>query len=580
MQSTQEVLRRLPEHLHQYVVDQKYENYTAVDHAVWRYIMRVNFRYLKQSAHPSYVEGLIKTGIGIEKIPNINEMNEILSKIGWGAVCVDGFIPPAAFMEFQSYNVLVIAADMRNINHIEYTPAPDIVHEAAGHAPIIVDPEYAEYLRLFGEIGSKAISSKRDNELYEAIRKLSILKENAYSKEEEIKKAERELTVIQNDMGQPSEMARIRNLHWWTVEYGLIGDLDRPKIYGAGLLSSIGESRTCLGRQVKKIPYDITAADTGFDITTKQPHLFVTPDFSHLTAVLNEFADGMALRKGGYESVLKAIDSGALATCELSSGLQISGVFTAAEKDERGNTAYVQTTGPTILCEREKMLIGHGIDKHPKGYGTAVGKVKGFSSPLEDMTLKQLEEAGIKTGSEVKLEYESGVNISGRLHYVRKNKYGKILLMTFENCTVTYGGKLLFEPEWGDYDLGVGEKVVSVFAGAADTSEYPSEPYVSPVKTVHREPLYEKYQGIFRSLRQIREFRTGFDTLKDIFRDARQKYPDEWLIFLELYELALSRKKYEALASELKTYLLTIIERRPEFKTLIKDGLEICEEEM
>jgi phenylalanine-4-hydroxylase len=42
-------------------------------------------------------------------------------------------------------------------------------------------------------------------------------------------------------MGELSEMAQIRNLHWWTVEYGLIGT-DNPKIYGAGLLSSIGES--------------------------------------------------------------------------------------------------------------------------------------------------------------------------------------------------------------------------------------------------------------------------------------------------------------------------------------------------
>src|SRR2546430_11571880 len=79
------------------------------------------------------------SGISFERIPRIEEMNDILGKIGWGAVAVDGFIPPAAFMEFQAYKVLVIACDMRQIHHIEYTPAPDIVHEAAGHAPIIVD---------------------------------------------------------------------------------------------------------------------------------------------------------------------------------------------------------------------------------------------------------------------------------------------------------------------------------------------------------------------------------------------------------------------------------------------------------
>jgi phenylalanine-4-hydroxylase len=61
-------------------------------------------------------------------------------------------------------------------------------------------------------------------------------------------------------MGELSEMAQIRNLHWWTVEYGLIGTVENPKIYGAGLLSSIGESAHCMTPEVTKIPYDISAA--------------------------------------------------------------------------------------------------------------------------------------------------------------------------------------------------------------------------------------------------------------------------------------------------------------------------------
>jgi phenylalanine-4-hydroxylase len=61
-------------------------------------------------------------------------MNRILTEIGWAAVAVDGFNP--TFMEFQAYNVLVIASDIRQLEHIEYTPAPDIIHEGAGHAPL------------------------------------------------------------------------------------------------------------------------------------------------------------------------------------------------------------------------------------------------------------------------------------------------------------------------------------------------------------------------------------------------------------------------------------------------------------
>ena len=247
-----ELLERLPAHLQQYIKPQNYEDYTPINQAVWRYVMRKNVAYLSKVAHASYLDGLQLTGISIDHIPNMYGMNRILKEIGWAAVSVDGFIPPAAFMEFQAYNVLVIASDIRQLEHIEYTPAPDIIHEGAGHAPIIANPEYAEYLRRFGEIGCKAISSGHDYEVYEAIRKLSILKEAQGTPIEEITKIEQQVDQLQNKKVTPSEMALIRNLHWWTVEYGLIGSPENPKIYGAGLLSSIGESKSCLTDKVKK----------------------------------------------------------------------------------------------------------------------------------------------------------------------------------------------------------------------------------------------------------------------------------------------------------------------------------------
>ena len=271
----------LPKHLLQFAVDQRYDDYTPVDHAVWRFIMRQNTFFLKEYAHKVYFQGLLETGISFERIPRISEMNDILGQIGWGAVAVDGFIPPAAFMEFQAYKVLVIACDMRQIHHIEYTPAPDIVHEAAGHAPIIVDQEYSRYLQRFGEVGAKAMQSKKDFELYEAIRSLSILKELPNPDAAELAAAEKLVEERQKNLGEPSEMALLSRLHWWTVEYGLIGTLEKPKIYGAGLLSSIGESVSCLQPQVKKIPYSIDAADIDFDLTTNKPHSILPPVFNN-----------------------------------------------------------------------------------------------------------------------------------------------------------------------------------------------------------------------------------------------------------------------------------------------------------
>ena len=456
----------LPKHLLQFAVDQRYDEYTPVDHAVWRFIMRQNMFFLKEYAHKVYFQGLLDTGISFERIPRISEMNEILGKIGWGAVAVDGFIPPAAFMEFQAYRVLVIACDMRQINHIEYTPAPDIVHEAAGHAPIIVDQEYADYLQRFGEVGGKAMSSKKDFELYEAIRHLSILKEQPNPDAAALEKATKLVEERQKNLGEPSEMALLSRLHWWTVEYGLIGPLDKPKIYGAGLLSSIGESVSCLEPHVKKIPYSIDAANVPFDITTKQPQLFVTRDFQQLAEVLEEFASKMAFRVGGLAGVTKAIECKNTATCEYSSGLQVSGTFTEAitHKDDM---VYLRTTGPSALAVGNKELPGHGRDYHEEGFGAPVGHWKSTDKLPEMLTDEELGSLGIAAGKDSTVEFASGVVVSGHVESILRHER-KLLLITFTNCRVTFGDRVLFEPAWGNFDMAVGARIASVFNGAAD----------------------------------------------------------------------------------------------------------------
>src|SRR5579872_3320418 len=126
-----------------------------------------------------------------------------------------------------------------------------------------------------------------------------MLKELHGASQKAIEEAEEKLRGIQGNMGEPSEMALLSRLHWWTVEYGLIGTLENPKIYGAGLLSSIGESVSCMSSDVKKIPYTIDAINYSYDITKAQPQLFVTPTFQNLIDVLETFANTMAFRRGG-----------------------------------------------------------------------------------------------------------------------------------------------------------------------------------------------------------------------------------------------------------------------------------------
>jgi len=296
-------LDKIPNHLKQYIVDQEYDRYTIIDHKVWSFIMNISIPFFKKHAHSSYFEGLNKTGISFNKIPSIKNMNKKMSKIGWGAVPVRGFIPPWAFMEFQSLGILPIACDMRSSEHLTYTPAPDIVHESAGHSPIIINEEYSYYLKQYGKVASKAIFSKKDEKIYYAIRKLSDLKENREATKKEIEKAEIELKTAKKEQSTPSEATLLSRLHWWTVEYGLIGKLNNPKIYGAGLLSSVGESQNCLKHNIKKIPLTIDCINYNYDITEQQPQLFVTNSFSDLSDILNEFEKTMAFNNLNSEPI-------------------------------------------------------------------------------------------------------------------------------------------------------------------------------------------------------------------------------------------------------------------------------------
>ena len=569
------LLDRLPKHLKQFIKPQDYSDYTPINQAVWRYVMRKNVDYLSKVAHNSYLEGLKKTGIEIDNIPSMYGMNRILTEIGWAAVAVDGFIPPNAFMEFQAYNVLVIASDIRQLEHIEYTPAPDIIHEGAGHAPIIANPEYAEYLRRFGEIGCKAISSQKDYEMYEAIRLLSIVKEAEDTPQAIIDAAEKAVENLQNNMGNLSEMAQIRNLHWWTVEYGLIGTVENPKIYGAGLLSSIGESAHCMTPAVTKIKYDISAATQNFDITKLQPQLYVTPTFAYLNLVLEEFANKMALRTGGLSGINKLIDSNALGTIELSTGLQISGVFSSVIEHD-GKPIYVQTTGKTALAYREKELVGHGTLTHPEGFGSPIGKLEGINLAIEDMSPKDLNAYNILESKTVKLEFEGGITVEGEIITGSRNLQGEITLIRLQNCTVTHGETILFQPEWGVYDMAVGKKVTSAFSGPADVNSYDlisHLPSSTTIKAKHS-AVRDDLEVLYQTVRNSRETKDKETSLASVFEKLKVNHQQDWLLALEITELLKDRNEPQLL-QEIMVYLDQLKQKRPEVAHLISGGLEL-----
>jgi len=581
MSFSQEVIfKKIPKHLHQFIANQDYEiYYNARDQAVWRYVMRQLSHQLKSSAHPIYNEGLGKTGISVEKIPSIEEMNKCLSKLGWMAIVVDGFIPPQAFMELQELKVLAIALDMRSIEQILYTPAPDIVHESAGHAPMLYDAEYSVYLHRFGEIGVKAMFTKQDKEVYEAMRHLSIMKGYPSTTKEEIKQAEEGLKNKLNTVTILSESALLTRLHWWTVEYGLVGTVDNYTIYGAGLLSSLSESKSCLDdEKVKKIPLTVEAVETPYDITNPQPQLFVTKSCRHLTQVLEDFSDQMCFRKGGAESVEVAIDSEIISTCEYSSGLQVSGLFTRLLKNSINKEIYIGTTGPTQISVNNKELDGHGISYHTEGFGSPVGPICNLMIPLEDATEYDLITLNIKRERVVHLEFVSGIEVIGVLKKIHK-KLEKNVLMTFENCTVTSPtGDVLFQPEWGIYDMAVGIKISSVFSGSADRTKF--DVYQSKSEETAKKIKYsEKEESeflIYNEIRSIRETGKNFERIYEIYNLLKKEKSEAWLLFLEILELL---KKDSKEYTDVRNTLLSISKINNKVEHLINRGLNVLDSE-
>lgn len=555
-------LESLPHYLRRYCAVQDYDKYTSRDHAAWRYIMRQSRAYFKDHAVDVYLEGLKKTGIPLDRIPKVSEMDLALREFGWGAVPVCGFIPPIAFLDLQARGILPIATDMRSIDHIAYTPAPDIVHEAAGHAPIIADPSYREYLRQYARMAERTIMSSEDLALYEAIRVLSDIKENPDTKPGEVAAAQKALDRAIQNVSYLSEAAMVSRMAWWTVEYGLVGDLKAPKIYGAGLLSSVGESQACLQPRVRKIPLTVKCVDVSYDITEPQPQLFVAESLAHLTDVLKNLEGKLSFKIGGVWGLEQARKSKTVNTVQLDSGIQVSGIlsrYEAAVYGDRGEPHYIKFDGPTQICIGDKEISGQGRIRHAHGFSTPLGRWTLISnqSPA-NLTDLSLAEIGIVKGKRARLDFVNGFTVEGVvLNIVRANE--KLLYLTWSNCTVQRGGQKYFEPEWGEFDMPVGEAVTSVFGGPADRSAY-GDYQMGGVSTQpgRQSPFSADELKIFDCYSKVRSIRAGknLEAYEKVVESLLSDHRDEWLLALEVLELSEQRKISSALTS--KVYELLV----------------------
>jgi len=517
---------RVPQHLRRFVVEQDYGQYTEVDQAVWRFVLLQTYERLQHTAHPAYRRGLAETGISVERIPRIAEMNQSLSRFGWQAVCVDGFIPPRAFQEFQAASILPIAAEMRSLDHLTYTPAPDIIHEAAGHAPILPDAGYAAYLRAIGEVGKKAFATPDDARVYRAIFELSELKERRGVHPDLVACAEAGLEQALADVRTTSEASRMSRLYWWTAEYGLVGTPADYRLYGAGLLSSLWESHACHDPRVSKVPLSAACVEQSYDITRTQPQLFVARDFEHLFSVLGEVDARLAYRAGGERALREALASEEVATLHFRSARfvtgQLDGVLGTADEGVLSFAGRVGFGADGGLLEI--------VDGGAQGYRLPHGPLMGGA---------ELNRLG-PCGNRVTLRYASGACLAGELAALKLDSRGQPLSLRLTDYHLICERAGLSE-RGAEYVLFDASGFQTAHAGASDPAYFPDSEG-SQKRVPHGEPLraregallalYERALAAF----QAHSGRAALPVFAEIHAELSRSFPDEWLLRWNLLE--------------------------------------------
>ena len=269
-------------------VNQDYDQYLDSDHDTWRCAMQNLARVLALRCAVPYASALRACGLRVDRLPRQAEINSALSKFGWRTMMVHSFIPPQSFMRMQACRTIPITRHVRARSQLAYTPIPDILHEAAGHLPMLVDSDYRDFMQRFGARGQTLKYSALDDRVYAAQKKFaeySGIPTACADRLEAMQVALSELRRMQRQALTPACL--VSRFHWWTVEYGLVGA--DARLFGAGLLSSSKEALAAASTTKFRLSLDCLNFD--YEISRLQPQLFVADDWVHLNDQFDRLMD-------------------------------------------------------------------------------------------------------------------------------------------------------------------------------------------------------------------------------------------------------------------------------------------------
>jgi phenylalanine-4-hydroxylase len=256
----------------------------------------------------------------------------------------------------------------------------------------------------------------------------------------------------------------------------------------------------------------------------------------------------------------------------------VSGIFTEVVTDENNSPIYLCTTGKTALASHNRELEGHGVDYHKDGFGSPIGRWKQTSASPELLTNDQLHALGIVEGRKAKIEFVSGVMVSGKVENIL-TRDGKLVLITFSNCTSKHGDRVLFDPDWGLYDMAVGERIGAVFNGAADKDAYNQVALVPKERTIKvpSDAKRKRLENLYAQVRKIRESQTGYERLGEIWETQQAEHPEDWLLSMEIFEILDSTDQQRELKGKIEKFLKEKKAKTKDLSTLIGWGFRLVD---
>lgn len=232
---------------------QEMSKYTEEDHEIWGILFKRQWINLKEKVCEEYIDSLetLAATLNGDSIPDFKEVDEVLLKrTGWSIEVVPGLIEVEPFFTLLAKKRFCSSTWIRNRSQLDYLEEPDMFHDTFGHIPLLVHPEYAEAMRLIGELGVKYI----DN---------------------------------------PAAIIRLKRLYWFTIEFGLIKGKENVEIYGAGIISSSGETKHIYENpEIEILPFDIkTIFNTPFNNDEIQWKYFVLDSMNQLYTEIEKLVD-------------------------------------------------------------------------------------------------------------------------------------------------------------------------------------------------------------------------------------------------------------------------------------------------